>query len=119
MSWRIIEKDGRRFRVAVVRTAGGSWVGWRGESTFIEPKVTAGAQSRENPDEVRAPLTGKVIKVSVSAGEQVEVDQVLVILEAMKMEYRLTAPRSGAVDEVRCNEGELVDQGATLVRMGA
>ena len=51
---------------------------------------------------MQAPLTGKVIEVAVNAGDEVGADQLLVVLEAMKMEYRLTAPAAGAVQSVHC-----------------
>ena len=69
--------------------------------------------------DVRAPLTGKVIQVRVAPGDAVAADDLLVVLEAMKMEYRLTAPRDGIIDSVACAEGELVDQGTSLIHLKA
>jgi len=56
-------------------------------------------------------MTGKVVAIRVGAGETIEEGTVLVVLEAMKMEYRLTAPRAGVVEKIQCAEGELVDLG--------
>src|SRR6185503_10579845 len=50
--------------------------------------------------ELRAPMTGRVVKVAATAGAAVEAGQILVILEAMKMEYRIVAPRDGTVEMV-------------------
>jgi 3-methylcrotonyl-CoA carboxylase alpha subunit len=47
----------------------------------------------------------------------VRADDLLVILQAMKMEYRLTAPRDGTVERVLCAPGQMVDLGSTLVAL--
>jgi 3-methylcrotonyl-CoA carboxylase alpha subunit len=60
-------------------------------------------------------MTGKVIQVSATPGRSVAENEVLVVLEAMKMEYRLAAPRAGVVAAVHCAVGDLVDLGRTLV----
>ena len=65
--------------------------------------------------EVKAELVGNVWKVEVQAGQQVEVDDTLIILESMKMEIPVTAPRAGTVKEVRVKEGEVVKEGQVLV----
>ena len=64
-------------------------------------------------------MTGRVVQVAVAQGAQVEAQSLLVVLEAMKMEYRLSAPCAGHVDSVRCQPGELVDLGAILVTLQA
>ena len=92
------------------------WVGWPGGAARFE-RDEAMAKGAFKDGAVRAPLTGKVIKVDVQVGQAVEADAVLVVLEAMKMEYRLTAPRAGKVGAVSCAVGELVDQGRTLVEL--
>ena len=62
-----------------------------------------------------APMPGKVLATEVSAGESVSEGQLLVILEAMKMEHRITAPIDGVVQEVPVSEGDQVDNGQILV----
>ena len=118
MSWVILEEDGRPQRVAVVRDAGGAWVGWSGGSAYVA-RASKMAGRAERAGGVIAPLTGKVIQIDIAVGDDVEADALLVVLEAMKMEYRLTAPRAGTVAAIRCAVGELVDQGATLVDLGS
>ena len=60
-------------------------------------------------------MPGKVLATEVSAGESVSEGQLLVIIEAMKMEHRITAPIDGVVREVPVSEGEQVDNGQILV----
>ena len=62
-----------------------------------------------------APLPGTVIAVAVEAGQNVETDQVLMVVEAMKMEHQITAPAAGVVSEVRFAVGDRVDMGVLLV----
>ena len=116
MSYRIIEHEGREVRVAVLRTGKGVWVGYPGGARFFAD-VSAGAVAENAADVVLAPMTAKVVQVRTKAGAEVAEGDLLLVLEAMKMEYRLTAPRAGTVAEVGCSEGELVDLGATLVRL--
>lgn len=116
MSWRIIEHGGKRLRVAVARSPKGVWVGWSGGVALLGREQTFASQAGRDRD-VRAPMTGKVIQVKVAPGDNVQSDQVLLVLEAMKMELRLTSPRAGVVATVTCKEGEQVDQGSALVTL--
>lgn len=72
-----------------------------------------------NPDHVGAPMPGLVVRVTVQANEQVEKDQKLFTLEAMKMETTVYAERSGRVAEVLVQPGTQVESGDLLLRFGA
>ena len=85
----------------------------RASASSAAPRARSGGRGPESR-EIRAPMTGKVIKVIAAAGASVKANEVLVIMEAMKMEYRLAAPRDGVVEAVFCKEGELVDLGRAL-----
>jgi biotin carboxyl carrier protein len=65
--------------------------------------------------EVRAELVGTVWKVLVKPGDAVEADQELIVLESMKMEIPVVAPRAGVVSEVRVVETEVVAENQVLV----
>ncbi|HEY6641274.1 acetyl/propionyl/methylcrotonyl-CoA carboxylase subunit alpha [Povalibacter sp.] len=75
---------------------------------------TATLQSDVDP---LAPIDGAVVKVCVQAGQRVEKGAVLVILEAMKMELPVTAPRAGIVEEVRVAAGDVTARGNLLVKL--
>lgn len=63
---------------------------------------------------VTAPLSGRVLRVAVAAGDAVEAGQLLLVLEAMKMENEINAPRAGTVRELPVAEGAQVAEGDTL-----
>jgi len=67
-----------------------------------------------DPSKICAPMPGKIIKVSCKDNGKVNKGDVLVIMEAMKMEYKLTAGMSGAVN-LKCKEGDIVSLGQELV----
>ena len=64
--------------------------------------------------EVKAELVGNVWKVEAQAGQQVEVDDTLIILESMKMEIPVTAPVAGTVKEILVKEQDVVREGQVL-----
>lgn len=81
-----------------------------------DPLIEDGfSASRE--DDVRAPMTGSVCAVHVEAGDTVDAGQIVLVLEAMKMEHSLTAPRAGVIATVACVEGTQVSDGAVLVTL--
>ncbi|MDI3538644.1 MAG: glutaconyl-CoA/methylmalonyl-CoA decarboxylase subunit gamma [Bacillota bacterium] len=73
------------------------------------PKPAAGAGS------VKAPMPGNILSVKVKPGDQVKSGQVLLTLEAMKMENEIMAPRDGTVKNVFVNPGQSVNTGDVLV----
>lgn len=117
MSWMEVDLGGRKARVAVVRSGGAVWVSWAGVPRRLGPDAAASEAARPVEREIRAPMTGKVAKVTAVAGGPVSAGQPLVVLEAMKMEYRLAAPRDGIVESVGCKEGDRVDLGQLLVTL--
>ncbi len=66
-------------------------------------------------DRVDSPMPGNILQVLVSNGQAVKAGDVLVILEAMKMENEIVAHRNGTVTQVLVSKGSVVDTGAPLV----
>ena len=65
--------------------------------------------------EIKAHVTGTVWKIEVAVGDQVEEDDDFVILESMKMEMPVVAEADCVVKEIRCAEGDPVEEGAVLL----
>ena len=64
---------------------------------------------------VASPMPGNILKVNCAQGDSVKAGDILVILEAMKMENEILAPRDGVVAQVATSKGSVVDTGAPLV----
>lgn len=80
----------------------------------IDPLYASHAQD-DNADCVFAPMTGVVTIVNVAAGDRVTKNDPLLVLEAMKMEHVMVAPRDGVIVEVMCAPSSAVDEGSQLV----
>jgi acetyl-CoA carboxylase biotin carboxyl carrier protein len=61
--------------------------------------------------EVRAEITGTVWKIERQVGESVEIEDTIVILESMKMEIPIVAPRPGRIADIRVTEGDTIEEG--------
>ena len=83
------------------------------------PAADASADSLEASDEIKAPLPGKIAMFHAEAGQKVIKGQVLVVLEAMKMEHALTASRDGIIAETFVQEGRQVKAADVLIRLVA
>ena len=66
-------------------------------------------------ESINAPMPGNILSVNVAARDTVKKGQVLMVLEAMKMENEIFAPKAGTVAQVLVSKGSTVDTGATLV----
>jgi acyl-CoA carboxylase subunit alpha len=111
-----LELDGVRRRFTVV-TAGDRIAvhSALGTSELVELPRLPAARGVEVASGCTAPMTGVVRTVNVKAGDRVTKGQVLLVLEAMKMEHELTAQADGIVREVRVEVGAMVDPDAVLV----
>ena len=97
-----VKVDGRNYRVEV-SDAGVV------ESAVAEPVTNSGSS-----DSVSSSLAGNVFKILVLAGSQVEQGQPVVVLEAMKMETEISAPKSGVLSDMLVKEGDSVEVGDAL-----
>ena len=106
-------------RCVVARGGHGVWVALEGTTYFFEAvEREAGARGTAvAADEIRAPMTGRVVAVAATPGMAVREGDLLLTIEAMKMEFRLTAPEDGAVLDVACAPGDRVELGQLLVRL--
>ncbi len=87
--------------------------------TVLDPRRrhVAAAGPHAGPQEIAAPMPGRIVKVLVEAGQKVEAGQGLLVIEAMKMQNELRAPRPGRVERVFVQEGLGVETGSRLLRI--
>lgn len=69
----------------------------------------------ETPGSLHAPMPGRITRVEVAAEDRVEAGQILLVMEAMKMEHTLRSPHAGTVTEIDCAPGDQVEAGGVLV----
>lgn len=81
------------------------------------PKKAAAPAGAEGSVKVAAPMPGKILNVKASAGQAVKKGEVLIILEAMKMENEIVAPSDGTVASINVAVGDSVEAGATLATL--
>ena len=113
---RIYFEDGTKAWAHVAKVGDVWWVHHSGR-IFTMERIEAGASSDEHLGGLVAPMPGVVLDVLVSAGQSVEAGQTLMILEAMKMEHRITAPRDGKIENVHVAAGDQVETDQLLVTL--
>ncbi|EGQ9188653.1 sodium-extruding oxaloacetate decarboxylase subunit alpha [Vibrio cholerae] len=89
-----------------------------GDLTHVAPSPSAShapVPSAAEGDNLAAPLSGNIWKIHASAGDEVAEGDVLLILEAMKMETEIRAPRAGVISAIEVNEGDAVQVGDALL----
>ena len=121
-----ITLNGKQYEVDVEEIGGGAVSAPKAAAAAPAPKaapapqaakaaaapVAAGAQA------VAAPMPGKVLSINVKAGDAVKRGDVVLILEAMKMQNEIMAPADGTVSDVRVSVGQTVSTGDAMVILG-
>ena len=79
---------------------------------------SASAAAPTSGEPLNCPMPGTIISVNVSVGQQVKLGDVVVVLEAMKMENEIKAPKDGTITSVNVNKGDAVESGTLLVTIG-
>jgi 3-methylcrotonyl-CoA carboxylase alpha subunit len=114
--WYVVTDGARRWRVAVAGSGDNRWVFAAGDVTSV--RVAAAETRRAKPRSdggVMAPMPATVVTVNVTVGQSVKHGDILVLLEAMKMELPIRAPHDGVITAVHCAKGELVQPGINLL----
>jgi acetyl/propionyl-CoA carboxylase alpha subunit len=101
----VLDLDGRSVRAALAAPP------------TVEAAVRGATHEHAGAQSIKAPMPGTVIALRVADGDQVEAGQVLVVLEAMKMENTVPAPAAGRVAKVMVEAGRQVQRGDTLVEL--
>jgi 3-methylcrotonyl-CoA carboxylase alpha subunit len=112
--------DGERRQLAyAVRHGNDTWVFIDGRTYVLSASAPSARAATRHVDHsaLAAPMPATVVAVNAAPGQQVKAGDVLVTLEAMKMELAIKAPRDGVVRTVKCQAGELVQPGVPLVEL--
>ncbi|MGE5327651.1 MAG: biotin/lipoyl-containing protein [Deltaproteobacteria bacterium] len=80
-------------------------------------RKSGAAGAHDGPMDIVAPMPGRIVKVLVAAGAETKTGDSLLVIEAMKMQNEIRAPRSGRVEAICVKEGEGVESGAPLLRL--
>lgn len=111
-------KDGRRELFHCVRDEDTVHLHWSGRAYELRlEREGARAASRHATGSLEAPMPGKVIKLSVAVGQEVKRGQEILVVEAMKMENQIRAPRDGRVKSLAARLGEMVGPGIVLAEI--
>ena len=116
--------DGRSYEARVEERPEGLVVvldGYRFELEVRDPRRLrrkGGGRGGEGVQTVMAPMPGKVVRVLGAPGDAVEAGQGLVVVEAMKMQNEMKAPRAGSVLSISAREGATVTAGEALATIG-
>jgi biotin carboxyl carrier protein len=115
-----IVMDGRVHRAAALRDGDRIFV-WVDGRTFVfeREKRRRTRTASDHSGDLLSPMPGRVRKTLVAPGDPVRRGQPLLVLEAMKMEHSIRAPRDGAVRRLLVREGDLVDAGVELAEISS
>ncbi|MDB3855597.1 biotin/lipoyl-binding protein [Euryarchaeota archaeon] len=114
----IVELDGVTSFAHVVRSDDKWWIHFQGRIYVTNMHEPGSKNSSLSEGSLSAPMPGTILDVLVKSGQRVRQGQTLLVMEAMKMEHRIQAPKAGEVIAVHFETGDRVDMGANLVEIG-
>ena len=112
----LIVRDGDRVeRLYAVAAGDTTWVFHDGITYELEEQRSGRARAAAAPGSLTAPMPATVVHVKVKAGDAVKRGDILIVLEAMKMELPVRAPADGRVAAVHCEPGQMVQPDTSLI----
>lgn len=117
---RFVVVDGTRQRMAyAVASQEGTWVFLDGHVFVVESETATPRRPRgaDDPAALASPMPATVLLVNVTPGQEVAPGDLLIMLEAMKMELPIKTTRAARVKTIACRQGELVQPGVPLLEL--
>ena len=117
--WLIVKIGDRQARVAVAKDGTATWAFFDGRVWKIEAPAGGGRPRAKGRGDagVMSPMPATVIAINTAPGQAVNEGETVIVLEAMKMELPIKAPRGGMVKAIHCATGELVQPGVNLLEL--
>ena len=113
----VVEVGGRRVEVSLPAGLGGIGSGGGGASAKAPRRKSKKAAGGAGGNAVVAPMQGTIVKIAVEDGQTVEEGELVVVLEAMKMEQPINAPKAGTVANIAAEVGSTVSTGSALMEI--
>lgn len=113
-----VHSGGRTHSALIAKRGDETLISYKGRVFSVKQASIGGIGEAEGDSgEIRAPLPGQIVEVSVAAGDSVVKGQRLMVMEAMKMQQALTAPFDGSVDKVLAKVGDQASEGQLLIHV--
>jgi biotin carboxyl carrier protein len=116
-AFRIDHVDGTHSTAYGVADGTKVWVFLDGQTYVVDRSPTRRSSAGQDAAALAAPMPATVTQLHVKPGQQVHVGEVLITLEAMKMELPIRATADGTVTSIKCRVGELVQPGVQLIEL--
>lgn len=113
----VVRRGNDTVRAAAVQSGETIWVEIENEVFEFHLARPGGDGGALEADALTPPMSATVTRIAVAVGQTVAVSDVLIALEAMKMELPIRAPRDGVVSAIHCREGDLVQPGQVLIEL--
>ncbi len=113
--------NGQTLPVSGVTKGEHTWLQWEGVLTRVEFSRgrESGTGEEAGDGSITAPMPGKVLELKAAPGDKVEKDQVLVLMESMKLQVEIRSPFDGTVKTCSVSVGDMVDGGSLLMEITA
>lgn len=115
-----IDFEGENIQVLAEKINGQLWFYYQGKTFCYELEKRSSRKSSQkdlNPEDILAPMPGKILKLGFKKGDAVKAGEVVVVMEAMKMEYNLEAKISGTIETLNCAVNDQVSKDQLLVKI--
>jgi biotin carboxyl carrier protein len=117
-SWYWIKDGEQQKRVAVASAGGVTWAFYDGNVWLIDSTGAERTRKKSGGEKtVMSPMPATVVTINAAVGQAVNEGDTVIVLEAMKMELPIRAPRTGVVTAINCTQGELVQPGIHLLEI--